>query len=288
MTQRYYTLFNLAALSLIIFFGIDIFYSVARSRLNQVQTNSALVSPLADLEPYQKKPLNDFRIITDRNLFGSSEKASETVKEEDFEDLEPTSLKLNLLGTVSGDDRNTRAVIEETANRKQGLYKVGDGIQDAVVKKILRGKVILRVGGKDEMLTMKEPSSDKEPIARTPFDISRREPRRTSPSGSTITIKRTDIQEALEDINQLLTQARIQPHFKDGTADGLSISRIQRGSIFSKLGLRNGDTIQEVNGNALRSPEDVFSLYEKLKSGAGASVKITRRGRQRNLNYKFK
>ncbi len=287
MTRHYYTLFNLAALSLIIFFGTNTFYDMVRSRLTQVQTDSVLVRHPQSAEPYQKKPLSAFRIITDRNLFGSSEKPTETVKEEDLEDLEPTSLNLTLLGTASGDDQSACAVIEEAGTRKQGLYKVGDGIQDAVVKKILRERVVLRVGEKDEILTMEEPTSDADEKTRPPVHITRQSSRQPA-RATTITVRRSDIEEALEDINQVLTQARIQPHFRDGRADGLSISRIRRGSIFSRMGLRNGDIIQAVNGNALNSPEDVFALYETLKSGTRASVQITRRGRQRSLIYQFK
>jgi len=146
--------------------------------------------------------------------------------------------------------------------------------------------VVLRVGDKDEILTMKEPSSpQKSPYARrAPMTAGRLPARRAS----TITVRRSDIQKSIEDINQLLSEARIQPHFRDGNADGLAISRIRRGSIFSKLGLRNGDVVQEVNGNPLNSPEDILSLYEKLKSGDEASLQVTRRGRPRTLNYRFR
>jgi general secretion pathway protein C len=290
MTKLYYTVFNLVALSLIIYIGVDIFYRTARSRVIDAKTSGVAMQQAPDIEPHKKPPFSDYRIITDRNLFGSHEKASGDIKEEEVEGLEPTSLRVALLGTVSGDKKNARAVIEETDKRKQGLYKVGDSIQDAVVKRILREKVILRVGDKDEILTMKEPSSPQEPPAsrRAGRDARRRLSQRTSTRGSTITIRRSDIQESIKDINQLLSQARIQPHYKDGNSDGLAISRIKRGSIFSKLGLRNGDVVQEINGSSLTRPEDILSMYEKLKSGDQASLKITRRGRQKTLNYKFR
>jgi general secretion pathway protein C len=290
MTKLYYTVFNLVALSLIIYVGVDIFYRTARSRVIDVKTSGGAMQQVPDIEQRKKTPFSDYRIITDRNLFGSQEKTSEDIKEEEIEGLEPTSLKVALLGTVSGDKKNARAVIEETDKRKQGLYKEGDSVQDAVVKRILREKVILRVGDKDEILTMKEPSSPQGPPAsrRAGRDASRRLSQRTSTRGSTITVRRSDIQESIGDINQLLSQARIQPHYKDGNSDGLAISRIKRGSIFSKLGLRNGDIVQEINGSSLTSPEDILSMYEKLKSGDQTSLEITRRGRKKTLNYKFK
>lgn len=290
MTKLYYTVFNLIALSLIIYISVDIFYRTASSRVIDVKTGRVAMQQAPESEQHEKPPFSEFSVITERNLFGSHEKASEEIKEEEVEGLEPTSLNVALLGTVSGDRENARAVIEETDKRKQGLYKVGDSIQDAVVKRILREKVILRVGEKDEILTMKEPSSPKESpfLSQAGMDAGRRLPGQASQRRSTITVRRSDIQESLKDINQLLSQARIQPHYRDGNADGLAISRIKRGSLFSKLGLRNGDVVNEVNGNSLSSPEDVLSLYEKLKSGDEASVQITRRGRQQILNYRFR
>jgi general secretion pathway protein C len=281
MTKLYYTIFNFVALSVVIYTGVDIFYRIVCSRLMQVNTSEMVVQQVPDIEQQKKSPLNDFRVITGRNIFGSLEKASKEVKTEEIDDLEPTTLKVALLGTVAtGDQENARAVILETVKRKQGLYKVGDSIQEGTVKKILRKKVIFRVGDKDEILTMEESASPKG-IRVSPS---------LAPIGrpSTITVSRSELQKSLEDINQLLSQVRIRPHYKDGKADGLVVSRIMRGSIFSKLGLRDRDIVQKINGRPINSPDDILSLYEKLKSGSHFSLDITRRGKGKKLNYRFK
>ena len=293
MTKIYYTVFNLIALSLIIYIGVDIFYRTARSRVMDVKTGDVAMQQIPDIEQPKETPLSEFSIITDRNLFASLEKTAKGIKDEEIESLEPTSLDLALLGTVSGDRQNARAVIEEIGKKTQGLYKEGDSIQNAVVKRILRTKVILRVEDKDEILTMEESSSSRKetgPSARGQAygDASRRLMQRAQARESTIAVKRSDIQESIRDINQLLSQAMIRPHYKDGNADGLAINRIKMGSIFFKLGLRNGDIVQGINGNPLTSPEDVLSMYEKLKSGDQASLQVTRRGMQKTLNYNFR
>jgi len=290
MTRLYYTIFNLIAFSLIIYTGVDIFYTIARARVSQVKTNDIEAQQIPDTEQSEKSPLSNFQTITDRNLFGSLEKDLEVIMPEEIEDIEPTSLRVKLLGTVSGDRQNARAVIAEKRGRKQGLYKIGDSIQDAVIKTILRNKVILRVGDKDELLTMEEPSSSKE-TKGSPFsrqsrrDTSLRLPRKSTRGVSTIVVNASDIQESLEDIDNILSDARIQPHFQDGKTNGLKLSRIKRGSIFSKLGLRNGDIIHEINNESLNSPDDIISLYGDLISGNHVSLNITRRGRQKTLKY---
>jgi general secretion pathway protein C len=260
MTKLFYTILNIVALSLVVYIGVDTFYRVVSSKLKGVNNKEIVMEPLPTAEERKRSPLSNFQVITERNLFGSLDKASKDVNEEEIEALEPTSLKVALLGTVTGSEQNAFAVIEETDKRKQGLYKIGDSVQNATVKKILREKVVIRVGTKDEILTMEESAASRRDRRQGPSEPARR--------GSTITVSRKDIQSSLEDINKLMSQVRIRPHFKEGQSDGLSVSRIKGGSIFSKLGLRNGDIVQKINGEPINSPDEVLGLYEKLKSGS--------------------
>ena len=283
MARRYYVIFNLLALSVVIYIGVDLFYKVIRAKLRQFDTATSVAEPAPDDNEQQKAPFDDYRLIIDRNIFGSLDRAAEEVKAEEIEALEPTSLKIALLGTVAGSPRNAVAVIEETTKRKQGLYKVGDSIQDAIIKMILRGKVVLKVEDKDEILTMEEEnvrSPEKDRAASRPLDTRER--------GTTITVRRSDVQESLNDINKLMSEVRVRPHFRDGKPDGLSISRIKPGSIFSKLGLRNGDIVQGMNDNTIKSPDDILALYEKLKSGSEIQLEIDRRGERKTLDYRFR
>ena len=280
MTKLFYTILNIVAVSLVVYIGVDTFYRVVSSELKGVNTKEIVMEQLPNAEESKRSPLSSFQVITGRNLFGSLDKASEDVNEEEIEELELTSLKIALLGTVTGSEQNAFAVIEETDKRKQGLYKIGDSVQNATVKKILREKVVLRVGTKDEILTMEESAASRRD--------KRRRPSKSTERGTTITVSRKDIQNSLKDINNLMSQVRIRPHFKDGKSDGLSVSRIKGGSIFSKLGLRNGDIVQKINGEPINSPDEVLMLYEKLKSGSRVSLEVTRKGEPKTMNYRFR
>ena len=280
MTKLFYTILNIVALSLVVYIGVDTFYRVVSSELKGVNTKEIVTEQLPNAEESKRSPLSSFKVITERNLFGSLDKASKDVNEEEIEELELTSLKIALLGTVTGNEQNAFAVIEETDKRKQGLYKIGDSVQNATVKKILREKVVLRVGEKDEILTMEESAASRRDKGRGPSKSTAR--------GSTITVNRKDIQNSLKDINKLMSEVRIRPHFKDGQSDGLSVSRIKGGSVFSKLGLRNGDIVQKINGEPINSPDEVLALYEKLKSGSRVSLDVTRKGEPKTMNYRFR
>ncbi len=289
MPRRYHTIFNLLALSIIIYIGVDIFYTFVSARLRQRDTKTSVARHIPDEKGQPKLPFDHYQSIMGRNLFGSTDAIAQEDKEEDIEALEPTTLKLALLGTVSGSSRNTYAVIEETNKRKQGLFKVGDSIQDAVIKSIQRGVVVLKVGDKVEKLTMDEAAARSTGPKKGRVSSRPRSPREEGP-GRTITVRvsRSDVEASLKDINQLLTQARVRPHFKDGKPDGLAINRIKKGSFFSKLGLRDGDIVQAIDNTSIRSPDDILALYKKLKSGSGVGIQINRKGQQQTINFTFR
>lgn len=281
MARVYFIIFNLAALFVAVYTSVDIFYRVVLSELDYpADTGNVIINQDSGTGVHSKSFLRDFQVITDRNLFGSLNIASKNTQPEDIEKLEPTSLKIKLLGTVTGDPENSFSVIEETDKKKQGLYRVGDSVQDAVVKMILRGKIVLRVSNHDEILIMEEPVSS---ITAGRDGIS------SGGKGqdSIITVSQAELQDSLKNINRLMMQVRIRPHFKEGKANGLAVSRIKADSIFARLGLRNGDVIQGINGKPITSPDDVLSLYNSLKSGSSISLQMDRKGETKILEYKF-
>ena len=102
---------------------------------------------------------NDYRIILQRNLFGpppGSGKTEPAATSKYPDDLEATSLNIVLMGTISGTEGTHRAIILDKKINEQELYETGDAIQGALVKEIMRGKVILALNGKDEILDMSE------------------------------------------------------------------------------------------------------------------------------------
>ncbi len=129
--------------------------------------------PVHRVEVTEQK--HNYRIILQRNLFGPppSAKKAENVEKTSVpvEDLEETSLKIALKGTINGLEESERAIILDKKNKIQKLYQKGDGIQGAFVKEILRGRVILSHNGNDEVLDMSDTAGSAElagPVAVTP------------------------------------------------------------------------------------------------------------------------
>ena len=102
---------------------------------------------------------DDYQIIVQRNIFGAvleQEAVAREEKKPDEPEPEKTTLKLTLLGTVSGNERDARAIIVDEKEKKQDIYQIGDAVQGALITEIKRGKVILDVNGKREFLVIKE------------------------------------------------------------------------------------------------------------------------------------
>jgi len=279
----YHILFNLAALSALSYLGVDMFYRVLTFQLADIRGSETAEVEIPEKTHRQRPPLRDFDVIVNRNIFGSAETTSgdgktPKIQKEDIEALQPTSLKIALLGTVTGPEENARAVIEDSGRKTQGLYRVGDPIQNAVVQKIVRGKVVLGVGDKLEVLSMDTPKSGPGKPASA----------ESTPRRDTVTLARSDIHESLQNINELLTQARIRPYLKDGKPDGFILSYIKPDSFFTQLGLQLGDIVKSINGKPINTPEDAFSFYKAVESGDPLSMEILRGGQPRTINYHFK
>lgn len=100
----------------------------------------------------------DISVITSRNLFGSRVGDAPSSRQQDpLEGMELSSLDVVLMGTVTtGVEEDRRAVIYDEKSGRQDLYQKGDFIQQAAVKQIMRGKVILTIDGRDEMLDISQ------------------------------------------------------------------------------------------------------------------------------------
>ena len=152
MTDKYFTWLNLLLLTAAVFLGVNLFYKLASTWLDYALLTGANTQKGSTPANRPDQPLSYHQPIIDRSLLNTNaEKAARPVKI-DIEALKKTDLKLKLWGTVTGGGNIPYAVIEETEQRKQQLYREGNAVQNATIKQILRGKVVLRVNDRDEIL----------------------------------------------------------------------------------------------------------------------------------------
>ena len=67
-------------------------------------------------------------------------------------------------------------------------------------------------------------------------------------------------------MSQLFTQIRAVPHFEGGQSIGFRLFAIRRGSLFDKIGLKNGDIIHQHQRHRDERPEPApWQLLQELR-----------------------
>lgn len=275
--KRYFTFANIIFITVCVFFSVKLFYKVVTTELEPFYLVKTTVEKTVPAENETKHLLSYYNTIISRNLFNTKTGAEKKPEAVDIDKLKPTDLKLVLLGTVTGDKNKAYAVIAEAGRKNQNLYRIGDTVKNALVKMILREKVVLNVNGKDEILEIDQ-AHGKNKTARPPG-------RSFASTRQQINLKRSKIEAATGNLNNLMRQVKIRPHFKNGKPDGLTLSGIRHRSFFSNMGLKSGDIITEVDGKTIVSLDDALKLYKGMKSSSNIQLKLKRRGHDKTIDY---
>jgi hypothetical protein len=98
-------------------------------------------------------------------------------------------------------------------------------------------------------------------------------------------VDRREVEHSVENLNQLSTQMRAVPFIKDGQTIGFRVFNIRAGSLFEKMGLKNGDVIQKVNGVDLDSPTKALALLEDVQTTEELRVDLLRENSPSTLVY---
>ena len=164
MTDKVFTALHLTLLSVISALSVDLAYKgvISIIPLPLKQESRAALAVMPGAKSARVKPLSDYAVVDERNLFNLADPMAvdEVVKTEEsinVDALAETRLRLKLWGTISGGGKDySWAIIEDEKIRKQNLYKVGDTVQDAEIKLVLRDRVVVHYKGQDEVLLMEK------------------------------------------------------------------------------------------------------------------------------------
>ncbi|MGB7292964.1 MAG: type II secretion system protein GspC [Thermodesulfobacteriota bacterium] len=247
-----------------------------------------------------------YDIILNRNIFGL--KNTSSANSSGIENVPQTTLNLELLGTVIDPGKSSVAVIKDVDSGRVNGYKLDeliDIVQSEKVKVIRIENcvaVLERIGEGPETIRckkdMSEGSSSSQVASGPTLNSGSKEARATKRNGEGLgenadginqidegvyEIDRKMMDELLSNPNDILTKARVVPH-----DDGLRFFAIRPNSIFSKIGIRNGDTVHKINDVDLDNVENAFTLFEELRGQSRFSIDLTRRGKKLTYEYTVK
>lgn len=271
------TLLILLSITLLSFEGISLFYkmvSIPLAEKSVIKTNDILISASANT---QRPQLQDYAMITERNLFLTTMKEAAGSEGEGIFDSEQTSSNFDLKGTVACNTSFGYIFIEEHGSKKQKLYRLGDMIGSSKLVKITRNTATLRSGGREVIMKVKATIQD--PLL--PDSLEGRSATRN------LALSKTAVNEKLSNLNALMNKAIVRPYIKRGVQEGFIISNIARDSLYEKMGLQNGDIIMDINNNKIRGADSLLQAVNLVQSGSSITLNIKRRGKDETINYTF-
>ena len=268
----------LLAITILSYEAINLFYKIISFPLtNQTAAAKTNVSSPVIKDNSQPDQLQDYGIITERNLFLSTLKAvSDKQSEGGLFDSNQRITDFELKGTVACNSSFGFIFIEERDTHKQKLYRLGDKIGSAKLTKITRNTAILKSGERE--ITLKVKSTIEGSLLSD-------SPNRAAPRSFTLSKK--TVNENLNDLKSIMSQAVMRPYLNKGVQEGLIISNIAPNSLYEKMGLQNGDILIDVNNKPLQSADNLLQTVNLMQSGNRIDLNVKRNGKIETINYSF-
>lgn len=292
--KKYFWVLHLLMISIGAYVVADMVNLVIGSRLEaSIEIPKTAVSNMAA----QGEGSPDYLSIVEGNIFNSKLRGKQPVAEKSTQQpvavAPKVPLNMTLVGTMVGSRGVSYAILEDIKTKEQNLFHVGDQVvEGAKIVQISRNKVIVRRGEEREVLEVSldpaevKPQAGPVPVAITP----------PSAPGGTIrqvstnkwVLDRREIDSAVDNLPQLLTKARIIPNFADGKPDGFRIFAISDDSLYSKIGLQNGDILHRVNGIEVKDPQNFLKVFQQLKDETSITVDLARNNQKETFSYEIR
>lgn len=255
---------------------------------------------------------NAQRSVIQRNLFNADGEVphdrAKSVSPSEITDgsCTPSTLPLRLSGTlVHQDPLMSVATLVDTHNRLTDSYRAGDQIIDfpATLTAIESGRVVLNHNGRRECLevTASKTSSVRSRSAQK-ISSRRSEPSQEQPpllrgeegdpesggSDGAVVLNASYVEDQLgEGFAKIIQATRLVPKVDpEGNPEGFRVFGIKPGTLLTRIGLKNGDILHQVNDANLKQPEEGFALYQALQDENEITIHLNRGGKGRTIKVR--
>ncbi len=257
----------------------------ARDLLMQsYEKTGRLQSPAAPSVQKMRKGLLDYSGILAGNPFGFP--AGQLRPLSASKEGSASHSDLVLLGTVAGPPSDSYAIFADKTG-KQEVFRIGENVFNVgKLKRIYSDKVFISEGGAEvkipmaELLTIGEVNSPGGGASSSDFA-------RSTGRGSFV-VDQKKVVAALENPNQLMTDARLQPNFENGRQEGFVLREVRNGGIYQSLGLQNGDVLLRINDYNISNPDNALQAFTALRGMDRVQVDILRGGAKMTLTYQIR
>ena len=215
----------------------------------------------------------DANAISGAHIFGVAirdDTAPPPVTEE-IENLRDTRItSLSLKGTIAANPSELAMAIISDADNEEKVYAVGDPVTSAAnLHAVYADRVVLNESG--VLTNLKLP---KDFPAGTPTPV-----RRNSTITSRASANARSIRSAVtQNVSKLADVIRPTPYFVNGQQQGYRVYPGRNRAQFTALGLRPGDLIKDIDGQALNDPTQAMQIFQSLGDADQVSVTVERNG----------
>lgn len=217
-----------------------------------------------------------------------------------------TGLALKLIGTIAGRDPLLGVALIADEAGQQGYYEPGKLVAGARVEAVYTDRVLLSVGGRQEILRMERPAGlarAAEPVPDAPGNPMVHIPSLDSPEVRAaialgqnagigaigpIASQAIDLssirQSIVENPAELLSKVSVVPVASaSGGLDGVRISAPGYEGVLQQAGLRGDDLVVAVNGLRIDSVERGVQIAGVIRNADSITVTVRRDGREQTL-----
>jgi general secretion pathway protein C len=215
----------------------------------------------------------DVSAISNAHIFGIADPDGEVAAPAIVEDDVKLDTKLNLLlkGTIASDPAEQAVAIISNAGKDEKIYTIGASVtSNAKLHAVYADRVVLSENGVLTNLKLPKEFPEGSPV------VTRRNP--TLATRAT-TANAQSIQAVVsQNVSKLADVIRPTPYFVNGQQQGYRVYPGRNRAQFTSLGLRPGDLIKDIDGQALNDPTQAMQIFQSLGSAEQVSVTVERNG----------
>lgn len=219
----------------------------------------------------------DVQAIAGAHLFGEASADPVAVEpREDYENLADTRLNLSLKGTIAATEGEGSIAIIADARNDEQIYSIRDTVAPgATLHAVYADRVVLNRGGVLEVLRLPKEFPQGSSFARRDATVVSRAAAPETQS----------IQEVVtENATRLADVIRPTPYYVAGQMQGYRVYPGRDRRQFQALGLRPGDLVKDIDGQALTDPQQAMQIFQDLGDKDQVSVTVERNGQPEVLS----
>ncbi len=227
----------------------------------------------------QSSTATDVTAIANAHMFGvaDQEDAPVAALPTADENLEETRLtNLSLKGTVASARPEFSVAIIADGNDEEKVYAIDEQIgSSAKLHAVYADRVVLNENGKLTNLRLPKEFPTSQPNSVRRNTAARRQASRSS------------IQSVVSNnLTNLADVIRPTPYFSNGKQVGYRVYPGRNRQQFAALGLRPGDLIKDIDGQALNDPTQAMQVFQSLGTAQEVSVTVERNGQPETIVLK--